>query len=122
MSGDITRRTFSARKEVKGVLMQQGRVELDADSDEARVILDYMRRHPAGSDTLEGIAQWWLLEQGLSSAVERIQKALDRLIRDGLVICTRRADGQTCYKLNPRKAAVVLKCLCPQRKRKAKKP
>jgi len=26
-------------------------------------ILEYLRKHPEASDTLEGIAEWWLLNQ-----------------------------------------------------------
>ena len=30
---------------------------------EALKILDYLKRYVSSEDTLEGIAQWWLLEQ-----------------------------------------------------------
>lgn len=39
MKGDFTRNTFNPRKHYRGVLMQQGRVQLDADWNENLDIL-----------------------------------------------------------------------------------
>jgi hypothetical protein len=41
MKGDLSRRTFDARKHYSGVLMQQGRVQLDADWNEQQAINSY---------------------------------------------------------------------------------
>ncbi|MCI0537620.1 MAG: DUF6519 domain-containing protein [Verrucomicrobiales bacterium] len=41
MSGDYTRKTFDPRKQYVGVLMQQGRVQLDADWNEEQSIRQY---------------------------------------------------------------------------------
>jgi Family of unknown function (DUF6519) len=44
MKGDFTRDTFNARKHITRVLMQQGRVQLDADwNEQAAILLRYMR-------------------------------------------------------------------------------
>src|SRR5689334_1059907 len=40
MSGDYSRQRFDAREDFAGVLMQQGRVQLDADWNEQAEILD----------------------------------------------------------------------------------
>ena len=109
MGGDVTRKTFEARKKFVGVRMQQGRVQPDADSNETQAILDYLGRHSQARDTLEWIVQWWLLEQSPRAASARVKKALDQLIRDGLVKCTRRANGQTYYSLKRRKGSAALK-------------
>src|SRR5689334_19156555 len=42
MKGDFSRETFNARKHYAGVLMQQGRVQLDADWNEQAAIERYM--------------------------------------------------------------------------------
>jgi len=44
MSGDYSRETFDPRRHYSGVLMQQGRVQLDADWNELIDILDRRRR------------------------------------------------------------------------------
>src|SRR3954454_357754 len=38
MKGDFSRRTFAAQKHYSGVLMQQGRVQVDADFNEQQAI------------------------------------------------------------------------------------
>ena len=40
MSGDYSRQRFDPRKQFSAVLMQQGRVQLDADWNEQGAILD----------------------------------------------------------------------------------
>ena len=51
----------------------------------AREILGYLERNPDAGDSLEGVARWWLLQQRIHTAVEDVQRALDRLVRLGLV-------------------------------------
>nr|MDT0659419.1 DUF6519 domain-containing protein [Micromonospora sp. DSM 115978] len=60
MKGDFSRRTFRAENHYRGVLLQQGRVQLDADWNEQADIRDYLDRvtardtfgpHGAPSDT-----------------------------------------------------------------------
>src|SRR6266567_3592518 len=41
MKGDFSRQTFDSKKHYSGVLMQQGRVQLDADWNEAQATLRY---------------------------------------------------------------------------------
>src|ERR1700751_5990831 len=41
MKGDFSRQTFNHTRHYSGVLMQQGRVQLDADGNEAQAILRY---------------------------------------------------------------------------------
>ena len=44
MKGDFTRDTFDSRKHFSRVLMQQGRVQIDADwNEQAAILLRYMR-------------------------------------------------------------------------------
>jgi hypothetical protein len=121
MGRNPTRNTFDPRKKFTRVRTQQGRVQLDADSSEAQTILNYLARHSQARDTLEGIVQWWLLEEKPRVVAARVKKALDELIRAGLVTCTRSASGQACYRLNRRKLSAMLNRLGAQRKRKRRK-
>lgn len=65
-----------------------------------RKILDYLKHNPSAEDTLEGIAQWWLLEQQIRIETARVQAALKRLVERNLLIVRRGADGRTRYRLN----------------------
>ncbi len=51
MKGDFTKNTYARRKHYAGVLMQQGRVELDADWNEQNDIV----AHREGTTTLDTI-------------------------------------------------------------------
>lgn len=51
MASDITRKTFTPRKHYSGVLMQQGRVQLDADWNEQLDIEQY-RTHTESTDVI----------------------------------------------------------------------
>lgn len=48
-------------------------------------ILRYLDRNPDAQDTVEGITQWWLLEQQLIEEISAVQAALDELVADELV-------------------------------------
>lgn len=48
-------------------------------------IVEYFLRHPAAADSLDGIVDWWLPRQRYETARTAIQKALDDLVREGLV-------------------------------------
>ena len=64
-------------------------------------ILAYLADNPEANDTVEGIAQWWLLEQRLDEQPTRVEKALAELAGAGLVCASRGADGRTRYRLAP---------------------
>ena len=53
MKGDFSRQTFAARKHYTGVLMQQGRVQLDADWNEQGAIVRY-RNETEAIDVIGG--------------------------------------------------------------------
>lgn len=62
-------------------------------------ILEYLEDCPHASDTLEGIAKWWVTRHHVSETVTAIQQALDDLQRDGSVSERRLPDGQILYFL-----------------------
>ncbi len=58
----------------------------DPDRDEIqREILAHFAAHPDSEDTLEGIAEWWLLERTIERRLREVEGALDRLVAEGLI-------------------------------------
>jgi hypothetical protein len=51
----------------------------------AEAILKYLAEHPQASDTLEGIAEWWIERQRIRAEVTNVTKVLRRLIESGLL-------------------------------------
>ncbi len=69
------------------------------DSELGRLILEYLRANPTAGDTLQGIAQWWILCQRITESVELVRRALGKLVDADLVSEHRMPDGQTYYRL-----------------------
>lgn len=72
-----------------------------------REVLECFARFPERHDTLQGITQWWLLENRIEWAIGEVRAALDELVARGLVIAWRTADGQTRYHANPSARAEI---------------
>ena len=70
-------------------------------------ILGYLIAHPDAQDTLQGIAEWWLLEQRITEQTALVSEALAALVTEGLVI-ERRGEARSYYKLNKRKRKRIL--------------
>ena len=66
-------------------------------------ILAYLAEHNDAQDTLEGIMQWWLLEQEIRFQTERVKEALGLLVQKGLIIERKGADARTWYRLDSTK-------------------
>jgi hypothetical protein len=77
------------------------------DADIAHEILAYLADHPHAQDTLEGIVQWWLLEQEILRSTSKVQIALAELISQGLVLEREGRDLRTHYRINRRKSAAI---------------
>ena len=68
-----------------GDILPQRKVK-DEDLDWlANEIRDYLDTHPNAADSVEGVAKWWLRRQRYEQALENVRKALDYLVRQGLV-------------------------------------
>jgi len=63
----------------------------------AREIENYLLAHPKGSDTLTGVLNWWIPHQRYMEAKERVEQALDYLIREGKVLRVPMSDGSALY-------------------------
>ena len=66
----------------------------------AQDILSYLLEHTAAEDTIEGIVQWWLLEEKIKRRMNEVQKVLDELAREGLIIANKSKDSKIRYRIN----------------------
>ena len=66
----------------------------------ANEILAYLVKHPEAQDTLEGITEWWLLEQRIRHAVAEVEGVLHDLVTKDLLVTRQCTDGRTYYGLN----------------------
>ena len=56
------------------------------DEDQvAAQILDYLKERPQAMDTLEGIAEWWLMRQRIRMDVAMLAHVLRRLTARGVL-------------------------------------
>jgi hypothetical protein len=73
-------------------------MDVDPHSQEIEgMILDYLRDHPRAADTVDGIAQWWILHQRYLHNRRLIESACERLVSRGLLERATSADGRTIY-------------------------
>lgn len=75
----------------------------EKDQETARAILHYLQVHPDAKDTLEGIAQWWLLREWTERKLEEIERGVSILLSEGLIVERRREGVSTYYWLNQAK-------------------
>lgn len=66
-------------------------------------ILQYLIRHPKAQDTVEGIVEWWLLEQRIVNMMGRVKSGLAELTAKTLVNTRESRDGRIFYRINRRK-------------------
>ena len=74
-------------------------------------ILGYLADHPQAQDTVEGIVEWWLLEQHIQRATPQVKAVLQQLVAEGLVIARQGAGGRTCYRVNQEKLRDIRRLL-----------
>lgn len=51
----------------------------------AKEIMEYLHQRPMASDSLSGIAFWWVVQQEITKNVVLVEKALEYLIQEGKV-------------------------------------
>ena len=78
-----------------------------AGSQTAHEILAYLAEHPNAQDTVEGIVQWWLLEQQIKRGMRQVKEALAELVTRGLVLERKGKDARIHYYMNQRKSGEI---------------
>lgn len=74
-------------------------MNLTADIQSAAdTIRRYLERRPGASDTLAGVARFWVAVQRYNDSLGVVQAALDALERDGVVVRVSLANGEAIYR------------------------
>jgi hypothetical protein len=87
----------------------------------AAQILAYLSAHPDAQDTVEGIAEWWLLEQRISDTTTAVREALAELVARGMASQHIGRDGRILYAGSRRQKHSAVTPVT-QRKRGREKP
>ncbi len=79
------------------------------------LILRYLLKHPEARDSIEGIAEWWLLAQRVEDEVDNVKEALELLIEEGLVEVEGAggASSRRTYRLNLKNKKAIETFLSP---------
>jgi hypothetical protein len=70
-------------------------------NDISEEILNYLFKHPDSNDTLEGITEWWLLNQRIRYEMEKVKAAVSKLVKEGWVIEMKSKNSSVRYRVNP---------------------
>jgi len=70
------------------------------ETDIARDVLAYLSEHPLARDTLEGVVEWWLLQQHVQRWTPRVEAVLAQLVSEGLLLEHNDQDERSHYQLN----------------------
>ena len=70
-------------------------------------VLRYLLRHPNAQDTLEGISEWWILEERIIQKYAEVQQALKKLVEQGFVLEKQMPQGRVIYCLNKKKKNLI---------------
>ncbi|HEU4595197.1 MAG TPA: hypothetical protein VFS10_08495 [Pyrinomonadaceae bacterium] len=74
--------------------------EEDSTWEVALKILNYLAENPKAADTVDGILQWWLLDQTIIEEEERVAQALKCLVERDLLVTVQASDSRRHYQLN----------------------
>lgn len=80
-------------------------------TDTAAAIERYLGSRPQAAETVEGIARWWLHRQRFEDSVEMVQRALDLLVRRGVVERLALSGGQPMYRKAPGESSSEVRAL-----------
>jgi hypothetical protein len=73
----------------------------------SRAILAYLADHPKAQDTIEGVTEWWVLEQNLKRQTAHVKESLAELVSQRLLLERRGRDKRLRYRLNRRKSREI---------------
>jgi hypothetical protein len=65
------------------------------------LVLRYLAEHPGATDTLEGIAEWWITREQLRVDMQRLTKVLAELVQSRVLEESGTGDGRL-YRLRAR--------------------
>jgi hypothetical protein len=59
--------------------------DADADARLADAVLAYLAEHPDAMDTVDGVAEWWVMRQRVRGDVEAVARVLHALAERGVL-------------------------------------
>ena len=77
----------------------------------AHAILRYLSKNPDAGDTLEGIAEWWLLKERIDREVSEIERAVSYLVHQGLVIEKKIESRKGWFQINKERFDEIFECI-----------
>jgi hypothetical protein len=64
----------------------------------AKAICAYLEEHPAATDTITGIAEWWIARQRIRGELEKVTRVVESLRTTGVLEVVT-IGGQVAYRL-----------------------
>jgi len=74
----------------------------------SRDVLAYLVDHQDAQDTLEGIVEWWLVEEQIKQQTVVVREALQDLVGKAYLLELRGVDSRTRYRINPIKSKEIM--------------
>ena len=75
----------------------------------AYTVLNYLNKHPSSKDTLEGIAEWWVLRESIDQTVDELNRALEYLRSENLIQVNSHQNHHKYYQINAKKKEEIRK-------------
>ena len=82
----------------------------------SRDILEFCACHLDRQDTVEGIAEWWLMEHRVDRTVADVRSALEWLVKEEIMLESKGPDGRVYYHVNRGKVGEIRELLESGRK------
>ena len=73
----------------------------------AAAICAYLEEHPFATDTVAGIADWWIARQRIRAEVEKITRVVEYLTKMGMLEAVT-IGSEVAYRLAPNPPAGIL--------------
>ena len=70
--------------------------------------MSYLIEHQDAQDTLEGIVEWWLVEQKIKQQTARVKEVLDDLVKNTYLLESTGLDSRSRYRINHSKRNEIL--------------
>jgi hypothetical protein len=90
-------------------------MRLTEESLIAQDILSYLLSHTAAEDTIEGIVEWWLLEEKIKHRTKEVQRVLDEMVVEKLIVVREAKDSRIHYRINRKNLSRIRAILGSQR-------
>ena len=79
-------------------------------SDKSKItlaVLSYLIEHQNAQDTLEGIVEWWLMEQKIKQQTATVEEVLGELVKREYLLESKGRDSRSRYRINQDKRAEI---------------